>query len=70
MAAPLIVSTWSFGLRGNTVAWPALEAGGASLDAVELVYLNGSKFRVGTDEPRVLAQALEAEIARRGWEES
>ncbi|UCD76229.1 MAG: N(4)-(beta-N-acetylglucosaminyl)-L-asparaginase [Phycisphaerales bacterium] len=32
---PLMVSTWSFGARGNEAAWPALAAGGSSLDAVE-----------------------------------
>jgi len=34
---PIIVSTWSFGLRGHAAAWPALEAGGSSLDAVDEV---------------------------------
>jgi len=34
---PIIVSTWSFGLRGHASAWPALAAGGPSLDAVEEV---------------------------------
>lgn len=29
-----MVSTWSFGLRGHRAAWPALAAGGGSLDAV------------------------------------
>jgi len=37
MSQPLILSTWSFGLRGNASAWPALAAGGDSLDAVEEV---------------------------------
>lgn len=32
---PIIVSTWSFGARGNEAAWPALAAGGSALDAVE-----------------------------------
>ena len=35
MAAPLIISTWSFGKRGNEAAWPILARGGSSLDAVE-----------------------------------
>lgn len=35
MPGPLIISTWSFGQRGNTAAWPALHVGGCSLDAVE-----------------------------------
>lgn len=37
ITAPIILSTWSFGMRGNTSAWPALENGGSSLDAVEEV---------------------------------
>jgi N4-(beta-N-acetylglucosaminyl)-L-asparaginase len=37
MPEPLLLSTWSFGLRGNVAAWPALAAGGSSLDAVETV---------------------------------
>jgi isoaspartyl peptidase/L-asparaginase-like protein (Ntn-hydrolase superfamily) len=32
---PRIVSTWSFSARGHAEAWPILDAGGASLDAVE-----------------------------------
>jgi N4-(beta-N-acetylglucosaminyl)-L-asparaginase len=35
MASPRIVSTWSFGQRGNDAAWPALRRGGLSIDAVE-----------------------------------
>lgn len=34
---PLILTTWSFGMRGHTAAWPALIEGGCSLDAVETV---------------------------------
>jgi N4-(beta-N-acetylglucosaminyl)-L-asparaginase len=37
MPQPRIVSTWSFGQRGNDAAWPGLEAGGPALDAVEKV---------------------------------
>jgi len=37
VASPLIISTWSFGQRGNDAAWPALAKGGTSLDAVEKV---------------------------------
>ena len=33
-AAPILLSTWSFGLRGHQAAWPGLEAGGAAMDAV------------------------------------
>ena len=32
---PIIISTWSFGQRGNRAAWQALNNGGSSLDAVE-----------------------------------
>ena len=32
---PIVVSTWSFGQRGNAAAWPTLSMGGSSLDAVE-----------------------------------
>lgn len=35
MSVPLIISTWSFGQRGNAEAWPILARGGSSLDAVE-----------------------------------
>lgn len=37
MPQPRIVSTWSFGQRGNDAAWPKLVAGGSALDAVERV---------------------------------
>ena len=33
--APLILSTWSFGQRANSAAWPILASGGAAIDAVE-----------------------------------
>jgi N4-(beta-N-acetylglucosaminyl)-L-asparaginase len=36
MLGPVIISTWSFGKRGNDAAWPALAAGAGSLDAVEI----------------------------------
>lgn len=58
---------YGWGIRLTPHGWLWNVSG---LDAVELVYLDGSKFRVGTDEPRVLAQALQAEIDRRGWEET
>jgi len=35
MPGPMIISTWSFGRRGNEAAWPALGGGGSSLNAVE-----------------------------------
>ena len=31
---PCIASTWSFSVRGNAAAWPALSGGGDPLDAV------------------------------------
>jgi L-asparaginase/N4-(beta-N-acetylglucosaminyl)-L-asparaginase len=37
MPEPLLLSTWSFGVRGHAEAWPALAEGGSSLDAVEAV---------------------------------
>jgi N4-(beta-N-acetylglucosaminyl)-L-asparaginase len=37
MTQPIILSTWSFGVRGNAVAFPPLAHGGSSLDAVETV---------------------------------
>ena len=36
MPGLLIISTWSFGKRGNDAAWPALAHGRSSLDAVEI----------------------------------
>ncbi|MBG79488.1 MAG: hypothetical protein CMJ39_02115 [Phycisphaerae bacterium] len=35
--SPFMLSTWSFGERANAAAWPALAAGGSSMDAVEAV---------------------------------
>ena len=32
--SPILLSTWSFGLRGHEAAWPELHAGGGALDAV------------------------------------
>lgn len=32
---PVIVSTWSFGMKANEVAWPMLHAGRDALDAIE-----------------------------------
>ena len=37
MPQPRIISTWSFGQRGNDAAWPKLAAGGTALDAAERV---------------------------------
>ncbi|MHC4908739.1 MAG: N(4)-(beta-N-acetylglucosaminyl)-L-asparaginase [Planctomycetota bacterium] len=33
----ILLSTWSFGLTGHAAAWPALRAGGSSVDAVETI---------------------------------
>ncbi len=32
--SPILLSTWSFGLRGHEAAWPDLQAGGEAIDAV------------------------------------
>jgi isoaspartyl peptidase/L-asparaginase-like protein (Ntn-hydrolase superfamily) len=37
MPHPLLLSTWSFGLRSNAPGWEILARGGSSLDAVEAV---------------------------------
>ncbi len=34
-SAPVVVSTWDFGLAANAAAWEVLKAGGYSLDAVQ-----------------------------------
>jgi N4-(beta-N-acetylglucosaminyl)-L-asparaginase len=34
-AGPVILTSWDFGPGANAVAWPVLEAGGLSIDAVE-----------------------------------
>ncbi|MFO0873956.1 MAG: isoaspartyl peptidase/L-asparaginase [Phycisphaerales bacterium] len=36
MERPILLTTWSFGLRAGRTAWAALEAGRGALDAVEL----------------------------------
>lgn len=33
--APMIVTTWNFGLQANEAAWPTLASGGRALDAIE-----------------------------------
>ena len=33
--APIVVSTWDFGVAANRAAWTVLQAGGSALDAVE-----------------------------------
>ena len=46
---------WGFGIRWTPHGWMWNISG---LDAVELIYHNGKKFRIGTDEPEVLLEAL------------
>ncbi len=41
--------------------WPGYWVWNVSgLDAVELVYKNGTRFRIGTDEPEALVRAIES----------
>ncbi len=35
LGAPMIVTTWNFGLQANEAAWPTLSSGGRALDAIE-----------------------------------
>ena len=46
---------WGFGIRLTPHGWMWNISG---LDAVELTYHNGKKFRIGTDEPEALLEAL------------
>ena len=46
---------WGFGIRWTPHGWMWNISG---LDAVELTYHNGKKFRIGTDEPAALLEAL------------
>ena len=46
---------WGFGIRWTPHGWMWNISG---LDAIELTYHNGKKFRIGTDEPEVLLEAL------------
>ena len=46
---------WGFGIRWTPHGWMWNIFG---LDAVELTYHNGKKFRIGTDEPEALLEAL------------
>jgi len=47
VAEPILLSTWPFSLAANAAAWPALAAGGSSLDAVESV------CRIVEDDPAI-----------------
>ena len=46
---------WGFGIRWTPHGWMWNISG---LDAVELTYHDGKKFRIGTDEPEALLEAL------------
>ena len=46
---------WGFGIRWTPHGWMWNISG---LDAIELTYHNGKKFRIGTDEPEALLEAL------------
>jgi hypothetical protein len=46
---------WGFGIRWTPHGWMWNMSG---LDAIELTYHNGKKFRIGTDEPEALLEAL------------
>ena len=46
---------YGFGIRLTPHGWMWNISG---LDAVELIYHNGKKFRIGTDEPEALLEAL------------
>jgi hypothetical protein len=50
---------WGWGVRLIPGGWLYNVSG---LDAVELVMKNGKKFRIGTDEPKALADAIQAQL--------
>jgi hypothetical protein len=52
---------WGWGIRLIPGGWLYNVSG---LDAVELVLKNGKVFRIGTDEPRVLADFIQTRLAR------
>jgi len=52
---------WGWGIRLIPGGWLYNVSG---LDAVELVLKNGKKFRLGTNEPRQLAEFIQAKLAR------
>lgn len=51
---------WGWGIRLYPGGWLYNVSG---LDAVELVLKNGKRFRIGTDEPRRLTDAIQARLA-------
>ena len=46
---------WGFGIKWTPHGWMWNISG---LDAIELTYHDGKKFRIGTDEPEALLEAL------------
>jgi len=52
---------WGWGVRLIPGGWLYNVSG---LDAVELVMKNGKIFRIGTDEPRVLTEFIQARLSK------
>ena len=52
---------WGWGIRLIPGGWLYNVSG---LDAVELVMKNGKIFRIGTDEPRVLSEFIQARLGK------
>jgi len=52
---------WGWGVRVIPGGWLYNVAG---LDAVELVMKNGKVFRIGTDEPQVLSDFIQARLSK------
>jgi len=52
---------WGWGVRLIPGGWLYNVSG---LDAVELVMKNGKVFRIGTDEPRVLHEFIQARLSK------
>jgi len=53
---------YGYGIRLTPHGWMYNVSGN---EAVELVFHNGKRFRIGSDEPEALIRALPASIARR-----
>jgi hypothetical protein len=52
---------WGWGIRWSPRGWLYNVSG---LDAVELLVKNGKRYRIGTDDPQALAQAIQEGIER------
>jgi len=52
---------WGWGIRRIHDGWLYNVSG---LNAVELVMGNGKKFRIGTDQPRRLADSIQARLRK------